>query len=110
TEHLSDQAVHRVLVVQNIDDVLVVPPGDGQGHVHIVGGDVGLGPLLPLHQGPGQVGGVVLQSAPLLLVGSGQVGAGLPLQDIQGAAAAVQSQIAVVCLHDAQNGLRPVLV
>ena len=107
---LVDQVVHRGLIVQDVNDILDIPPAEGQRHIHVVRGDIGLVPLLLLHQGPGQVWGVVLQPPALRLVGPGQIGAGLPVQDVQGSAPAVQAQLAGIGLHDLQHGFRPVLL
>ena len=39
-EDLGVQVGDRVLVVQNVDDIGIVAPYDGDGYIHVVGGDV----------------------------------------------------------------------
>ena len=55
-EHLGVEAADGLPAVQDIDNIGVPPPGDGNGGIHVVGGDTAVKALFP-QQGGGDVGG-----------------------------------------------------
>ena len=107
-EHLGVELAGGLPVVQDIDDIGLPPSGDGDGGVHVVGGDAAVQPRFP-QQGLGDVGG---DFNPSLRGGDGpvQAAAGGPVQHIIVAVAAVHPQHARVGgQHLAHHG-RAVLV
>ena len=98
-EHLVGQIVGGGLVVQNIDDIAVLPPVDGDGHVHIVHGQIalvaGLPRLQPGGQGEGQVAGI---AQGIGVSGGTDPALAVAVQDIQLAVAAVHAQLTGVGL------------
>ena len=109
-KHLADEAVHRGLVVQNIDHIGGAAPVQGDGHVHIVGGHIGTAGVLPSGQCVGEIGRIIGQVLTRIVVVAGQVLPGLPVQDKQGAAVTVQAQLAGVGLQDVKDGLGSVFL
>ena len=104
-EQLAVQFRYRVLVVKNIDDEGVVPAKDGDGHVHIVGGDVALvayrAAVLGRHGVPGgqQVGGL-LPGQGGGFGAAGQEGSGGAVQNIVVPGPVVDAQHTGVDLQD----------
>ena len=97
-EHLAIEVVHRLPVVQDVDDIAVVPPLDGDGGIHIVGRDAALAADLAGAHGVDEVGLQVQTGSPLV-VRAGQVVA-LHVQDVVVAAPAVHPQGAGVGVQD----------
>ena len=71
-KHLADEAVHRGLVVQDIDDIVAAAPLDGDGHIHVIGGRVALVSHLAGLDSRHQVPGVGQAGGAALTVGAGQ--------------------------------------
>ena len=97
-EKLVIQIGYRVLVIQNVDDEGVVTAEDGDGHIHVVGGDIAFiaygGDVLPCDRVPGgqKVGGLL----------PGQVG-GLGTAGQKAACGAVQHIVVPGAVVDAQH-------
>ena len=97
-KELAVEGADGVAVVVNINDEGVVPAGDGDGDIHVAGGDVA---LVAHHVRTGgdaalggqQVGGGLEAVEALLAVGTGQKCAGVPVQDVVVAGVGVQAQI-----------------
>ena len=106
-EHLVGEAVGGGLVVQDVYDVGVLPPLEGDGHVHIVHRQIAHVPHLPGAQGVAQVRGVLQIFR--LPVGADQTHA-VAVQDVQLAVAAVHAQLAGVGLEHVGHHLRPALL
>src|SRR5699024_7036841 len=100
-EELGVQVLDRGAVIQDIDDVPVLPPLDGHRHIHIVGGHI-LHVPLPVLDGGGDVGGNA-QVGALLLVGGRQALAGGAVQNEVVAVAVVDAQGADIALEHVLN-------
>ena len=103
-EQLAVQLGPGFLRVQNIDDIGIVAAQDGDGHIHVVGGDIAFiahqsGVVLG-HGVPGgqKVGGLFPGQA-LLAGGAAEKAAGVAIQNEVVAAAVIDAQLAGVGLH-----------
>ena len=109
-EKLVIQIGYRVLVIQNVDDEGVVTAEDGDGHIHVVGGDIAFiaygGGVLPCNRVPGgqKVGGL-LPGQVGGLGAAGQKAACGAVQHIVVPGAVVDAQHTGIDLHDLLNTL-----
>ena len=103
-EKLAVEAGDGVPVVQDIDDKGVVPPEDGDGGVHVVGGDVADVPdarLVPAQDGVsgGEEVGALLPGHGALGGGAVEIGPRLPVQDEVVPGAVVDAKLSGGKLH-----------
>ncbi|SCH64443.1 Uncharacterised protein [uncultured Clostridium sp.] len=110
-KHFLGQAVGSGLVVQDVDDIALVPPVDGDGQVHIIGGQIALIPhlvgLQPGIQGKIQVLGIFQY---LVLPLRSHQAHSIAVQDIQLAVAPVHPQHADIGVQHIGHSLRTVLL
>ena len=109
-EKLIVQVGYRVLVIKDIDDESIVTAEDGDGHIHVVGGDITFiaygGGVLPCNRVPGgqKVGGLLTRQ-----IGgfgaAGQKAAGGTVQHIVVPGAVVDAQHTGIDLQDLLNTL-----
>ena len=112
-EELAVEVVNGAAVVVDVDDVGVLPAGDGDGGVHIVGGDIALVAHCVRAIGDAVAGGEEVLSGlealeALLVVASGEERAGAAIQDIVVAGAGVEPQVAGLGLDHPLDGLKAV--
>ena len=110
-QHLVGEVVGGGLVVQNVDHIARPAPVDGDGHVHVIQGQIAVVPHLAGLQAGGQGEGEIFRVLQLgrLPVGGDQ-GHPVAVQNVQLPVAVVHPQLAGEGVHHLEQLLRPVLL